>query len=170
MPPSPLDLELVRHHGNDLVRGIGIEFAAVGLFQPQYVAGKFDHRALHPQADPEERNLLLPSVTNDLDFSLNAPVPETLPAPGRPETPFNMTPGPGVLDLFRIHPAEFHFRLVGDSRVDEGLDDGFIGVMELHVFTRDGDLHFPLGMVDLLHELCPLGQVRVVSGLQAAAA
>ena len=56
-----LDPLLFFQQADHRVRGAGIEFGTVGILEPTDRAGKIDHGTLQPQADAQERDLLLPS-------------------------------------------------------------------------------------------------------------
>src|SRR5205807_1392249 len=61
---------------NHTVRRLRIELRAVRLFQAGHVARIFDCRALHPQANPEERHFVLARVLNGVNHSLNSALAE----------------------------------------------------------------------------------------------
>ena len=67
---------LVRHQVDDRMCRHGAELCAVGIRPPGCVARKFDDRDLHPQADAQIGDTLLPRVLRRQDHPLNAPVTE----------------------------------------------------------------------------------------------
>src|ERR1035438_2083107 len=62
---------------DDAMRRAGIELAGVGVFQAADVAGVFDHRALHPQANAEVWNLPRARVLDRVDHAGNAALAES---------------------------------------------------------------------------------------------
>ena len=70
------DLALVVHQVDDGVRGGVVELRRVGAGQADDVAGVLDHGALQAEAQPEERDLVLPGVGDGGDLALDAPDPE----------------------------------------------------------------------------------------------
>ena len=65
------DLLLLRQDVDHRIRGRRVELAGVCCLQPADVAGEFDHGALQPQADPQERDLLFPGEPDGLDLALD---------------------------------------------------------------------------------------------------
>src|ERR1700687_2610307 len=62
---------------NHPVRCLRIEFRAVRLRQSAYVARIFYRGALHPQANPQKRNLFIARITDGVNHALYAALPES---------------------------------------------------------------------------------------------
>ena len=65
-----------RSERNNRMRRVGIKFGRIGAAQTADVAGKLDHRALHAEADAEERNLVFAGVFNRLHHAFGAALAE----------------------------------------------------------------------------------------------
>src|SRR5438105_15696491 len=61
---------------DDAVRGRLVEFARVRALEHAHVAGKFDARRLHAEADSEVRNLFLARVADRVQHPLDAALAE----------------------------------------------------------------------------------------------
>src|ERR1700730_9158815 len=88
------------------MRRLRIEFRAIGLLEFGDVASVFNGRALHAQADPEERNLMLAGVANGVDHPGNAALSE----PPRDQNPAVLAQSGGSgfrrIDLFGFDPLQ----------------------------------------------------------------
>src|SRR5215472_583076 len=62
---------------NYAIRRLRIEFRAVRLLQSRDVARILDRRALHPQANPEERHFVFARVLDGVHHSLNPALAES---------------------------------------------------------------------------------------------
>ena len=152
------DPHLVGHEGDDRVLGGLGELPGVGVLHGAQVAGGLDDRHLHPQADAEEGNLVLPGVPHGGNHPLNAPVPE---AAGHQDAvhPGQLLVGVFIGDRLRVHPADLHAHAVLDAAVGEGLHHRQIGVVEGHILAHQGDVHTALGALGPVDHGGPLGEV-----------
>ena len=128
--------------------------------RPELAPGELDRRALHAQADPEEREDLGPGVTDGLDLPLDPPHPE----PARDEQAVDArqgTPRPvSTSDVLGLDPTDDHAGPVGDPGVVERLVDRLVRVAMLHVFADDGDRHLGVGVDHPVDHLPPVGDVE----------
>ena len=65
------------HQVDHFIWGIGFHFRRVGFRQPHYVAGKFDHHALHTQTDTQARDIVFTSIFQCGKFPFNTTLPES---------------------------------------------------------------------------------------------
>src|SRR5256886_1783404 len=132
------DRALLGQEVNDVVRGARVEFRGVGAGQAADVARVLDHRALHPEADPEVRDAPLPRVADRLDLALDPPVAE---AAGHQDAVDVGEVGlrPLALDVLGVHPPDVHTRLARDPAVGERLDQALVRVLQIDVLAHDGD-------------------------------
>ena len=66
------DVALLVHEVDDRVRRVRVELARVGAGEAAHVAGELDHRALQPEAQAEERDLVLAGEAGGGDLALDA--------------------------------------------------------------------------------------------------
>ncbi|MNH95387.1 hypothetical protein D3C73_480280 [compost metagenome] len=114
---------------------------------------------LHPEADPEERNFLLTSITDGADFTFNSPVTETArnqDAANAAQHLFHVL----ICNFFRMHPADLHVRIGVKARMGKRLNHTEVGVVQGHVFTDNGDLYRLLKLVDPVNQAFPLRHIR----------
>ena len=70
------------------------------------------------------------------------------------------------LEDLALDPVELDPHIVGDTTVDQRLDQGFIGVGQRRVFSDDGDVHLAVGVAEGVGNLLPSGQVRLGRAVQ----
>src|ERR671922_2041192 len=110
-PALTLDSSLGFHEVNNGIRAVRIKFARVGAPKSTYIACKLDHRHLHAETDPEERNLILTRVTHGFDFSFAAAVSK----PSRHQNAIGLTQdsaSPELFNLLSLDAVQFDFDLV----------------------------------------------------------
>ena len=74
--------------------------------------------------------------------------------------------GPGVFAVKRFCVDPFHIDLdaVGHATVGQRLLDGFIGILKLHIFADDGDIHLAIGVMNAVGNVLPDAKVRLGRG------
>ena len=105
----------------------------MGLRQASHVAGKLDHRHLHPQADPQVGYLVASRILYCADLALDAALAKTAGDQDGVHTLQGC--GPRLGDVFRIDVLDVHLAAGMDAGVGQCLDQGLIGFLEMHVFT-----------------------------------
>ena len=138
------------------MRRLGDELRAVRIRETRNVTRELDDSALHAEAEPEERNLVLACVLNRADLSLNASVAESAGhenplAAGEEFIEIRIR----LLEFLRIDPRDLHLCILLDTAVMKGLRHRHIGIRQSDVFADNGDLHLFRGMVDLKDHLLP---------------
>jgi hypothetical protein len=63
------------------------ELLAGGIRDARLVPGVFDGRQLEPEAEPEERDVVLAGKLDRLDLALDTPLPEIRPGSGYRRSP-----------------------------------------------------------------------------------
>ena len=120
------------------MRRVLVELGRVGAGQVADVAGELDHRALHAQADAEERNALRAGVANRGDFAFDAALAEA--AGHQDAVVAGQQPlGPFGFDVLAANAADADLGAVGDAGVIERFVDRFVGVVVLGILADDGD-------------------------------
>ena len=142
-----------------MLGGLG-ELGGVGVLPADDMAGELRHRHLHPQADAEIRDVILPGVLGRQDHALDAPAAE---AAGHENAAAAGEALPDVLRRqgLRVHPADGDGGVVGGAGVVQGLHHGEVGVVELGILAHESDLHLPVDVLLPLHHGAPLPQVRL---------
>src|SRR4029453_12861260 len=70
------DRDLLGHCRNDRMRSIRRELAAVGSVEPGHVPRNLDHHALQAKAESQDRDLVLPGVTDCAHLAFHASDPD----------------------------------------------------------------------------------------------
>ena len=162
------DAPLVGHQVDDRVGGGLRQLAGVGVGHAAHVAGKLHHGHLHPQADAQEGDLVLPGKAHGGDLALDAPVAKAA-GDQHAVDPRQQLGGVLVGDSLRVHPTDLHLLLVLDAAVGQGLHHGEIGVVEGHILAHQGDLHRAGGVLGPVDHGGPLGEVGHVADQPQAA-
>src|SRR5438128_735477 len=110
------DRALLGQEVDEVVGGVGLEFRGVGAVQAADVARVLDHRALHPETDPEVRHAPLACVADRLDLALDPPVAEAAGHQDAVDVGEGRV-GAHLLDVLGVHPLDVHASLVGDPAV-----------------------------------------------------
>ena len=153
---------LAGHQVNDGIGGGGVQLGGVGPRQSAHVPGVLHHRQLHPQADAQERNFVLPGVPDGLNLALNPPAAEAAGHQDALDIPQQFVRRLRR-DLLRVHPAHVHRHLVFDPAVGEGLRHRQVGVVEPHVLAHQGDGDAPRRVLGPVDHGGPLGEVGRVA-------
>ena len=156
--PLVPDVALLGQEVDHVVGGRGIELRRVGAREPADVARVLDHRALHPEADPEVRDLLLARVADRLDLPLDPAVPEAA-RDEDPVEPHDVAGQALALDALGVHPHHLDRRLVGDAPVGEGLVEALVRVLHLDVLADHPDAAAAPGRLDPADDLLPAPDV-----------
>ena len=142
------------------MRRFGIHLGRVRALETEHVTGELRDGDVHPQADAEVRDLLLPGDPARQQLALP---PAGAEAPGD-EHAVDLLQQPGGLlerHAFRVDPAHVHRATVMRARVLERLVHGQVGVLQLHVFADERDLDNGLAALDALGQVEPFAQVRL---------
>ena len=150
-----LDVLLLGQQRDHGIERVGIELRRVGAVHAADVARELDDRALHAEADAEERRPRLAGVAHSRDLALDRPRAE---AAGDEDAVDAAQLLGGLVGVERlgVDPVDLEVRAVVDGAVLERLDDGEVGVLQLHVLADDGDAHAALEIVDAPAERLPL--------------
>ena len=152
---------LVRHQIDDRVPGGLGKFGGIGVLIPQDMAGKLNDRHLHPQADAEIGDAVLPGIANGAEHALDAPVAEAAghQNAGAARQPLRRV---AVGQALGVDPIDVHDGVVGGAGVVQRLHHGEVGVMELGVFADQSDADLFVGVFLPPDHGAPLPQVRLV--------
>ena len=134
---------------------LGVELGGVRSVHAGDVARKLDHGHLHPEADAEERDLLLARRLRGPDLALDPPLAE----PARDQDPIRRLER-RLIEVLRVDQLHLDVDPVVVATVAERLDHRLVGVGELHVLADQGDPNRPLAGVGAPHQLLPLPQLR----------
>ena len=141
------------------MRGVRILFGRGGIGPAQDIPGKFHHGHLHAQADAKERDFVFPGKADGADFPLQAAGAK---AGGHQNA---IRAGEFFRNIFRgnvvgLNREHVYFAAVGRSGMDEALLDALVGILKLHVFPHQGNVHFRLRVRQLVQEAFQLAQIR----------
>ena len=163
MPPRASTPIRSRSLKMTLCFGLLLELGRVGVLETRDVAGVLDDGGLEPEADAEERDLLLPRVPDRLHHALDAAAAEAAGHEDRVGAEEHV----GVLVALEglgVDVVELDPDVVGDPAVRERLVQGLVGVAVVHVLPDDRDVDLAGGVLDPVDEALPLGEVAVVVG------
>src|SRR5207253_4444281 len=113
------DAALIVHEINNGRWALRQEFGAVGVAQAGNISGKFNDRALHPKAKPQERNPLFAGVLDGRNLSLDAPPPE----PSGNNNTIHIGPDPvgtALLTVLSVNPLDARARPAMNAAMHNG--------------------------------------------------
>src|SRR3989442_8276295 len=113
----------------------------------------FDRRALHPQANPEERHLAFPRVLNGVHHSLNSALAKSAWHENSVVAMQSRRRGLRRINLFRFNPFKYGLVIVRQSTVQQRFAQALVRIFELHVFADDRDSHFARRMMQPVHQV-----------------
>ena len=116
-----------------------------------------------PEADAEERDLLLAGVADRPHHALDAAPAEA----ARHEDRVGAEEDVGVLvalERLGVDVVELDLDVVGDAAVRERLVERLVGVAVVHVLADDRDVDLAGRVLDAVDEALPLREVAVVVG------
>lgn len=139
------------------MRGVFVELGGVGIGKAADVPCELDAGDLHTEADAEIGNVFFASILGGIDFALDAAISKST----GDEDAIDVADDLGcnlIFHRFGVDLDDLDFGIVRGSRMDQRLVDGFVGVLELGVFSCYGDGDTVLGMQDALDEFFPVFQ------------
>ena len=139
---------------DDGVRGVFIELGGVRTGEAADVAGEFDGGDLHAETDAEVGDIVLAGVLGGEDFSFDAAIAETAGNEDAIDVADDFL-GALVFECLGIDADDLDFGVVRGTGMDERLVNRFVGVLQLGVFSGDGDGDAVLRMDHALHESFP---------------
>ena len=141
----------------------GIELGRVGPRHAQDVAGELDRHDLHPQAQPETGQIVLPGVGGRSDLALDPPFAEAAGDHDAVQV-VEAVGGQQPLDVLGLDPLDGHVGTVVEPGVLEGLDHRQVGVGQADVLADDPDPGREVRLTDPTHQVVPFLQVRLDLG------
>src|SRR5215470_1159246 len=136
-------------------RGLLIEFGAVRLLQAGDIAGVFNRRALHAQANSKERNLVFSRVSNGMYHSFDTALAESAGHQDSVVTAQAAGGRFGRVDFLGFDPIDHRLVMVRQAAVQQRFAQAFVGVFQLHVLADDGDAGFAGRVMDSLDQIEP---------------
>jgi hypothetical protein len=116
------------------------------------VARVFDRRALHPQANAEERHFVLAGIADRFDHAGNAAFAES----ARNQNSVHVAEPPRGrvlrIDFFRFNPFEHGAKFVRHTPVDQRFAKALVRVFQLDVLPDYPDADFAFRIVDALEK------------------
>jgi len=132
----------------------------VGIRETAHIAGKLYNGTLHSQTDPKEWDIIFADITNSLDFTFHTPLAKTA---GDQESINIMQQlfGSILLDIFRTDPDQIDFGITVHTTVNKSLNDRFISIFEIYIFTTYSNFDLILGRINLFNHLLPVFYIRL---------
>ena len=143
-----------------------VELGGVGVAPAEHVAGVFDDRDLHAQADAQVGDLVLAGVLHGADLAFHAAQAEA--ARDQDGVDAFQQAGALLLDVFGVDVAQVDLGAALDAGVGHRLDQRLVRVQQFHVLADHGDGDFTLGVELGIDHPVPFGQVGLPA-LQAEA-
>ena len=152
------DRFLLLHEVDHVIGCLGVHFGGVGVFEAEHVAGELDHHALHSEADAESRHVMLATPFQGGELTLDSALAE---ARGDDHAVHvaEFLVGVGVGELLGVDVYEIELVVLVGGAVHEGFGDRLVGVLELHIFTDQTDSDDLFGVLELMEESVPGGEV-----------
>ena len=149
---------LIGHEVDDGMLAFGVELRRVRVLDPENVAGIFDDRDLHPEADAEVRNIVLAGITAGKHLAFD---PSSAESAGDDYAVRAVQPRRNILfgERFGVHPIDLDFRARLVAAVRERLGNGKVCVVELHVLAAERDFHVLLPRMNARKHRLPLRHV-----------
>ena len=136
-----LHVYLRSHQIDDRILGLGVKLSAVGTIHAADMAGKLDNGTLHAKAQPQERQLVLTGILDCLDLALNTAVTKAARhQDALAACKLLIHIHIGILQLFGVHPVNFHSSIIINPCMMKCLCNGNIGIRQLHIFADYGNL------------------------------
>ena len=152
-----VDLLLLGQQVDHGVRRLGVELRRVGAVHADDVAREVGHRHLHAEAHAQVRDLVVAGDPRGGDLALD---PADAEAAGDEDAVGLLEPCADlrVVQRLGVHPVDVDAAAVLEAGVAQRLDDGQVGVLELHVLADERDAHGRLGgrLRGRAHEALPL--------------
>ena len=148
---------LLRQEVDNRMERFWDEFGGVWFHGTEDMAGKLDDHDMQPQAQPQVGYLVFPGVSGRLDFTFDTPLAEATRDDdplGGAQQGFDIV----LVKFFRVHPEQVEFPVIMESGVIERLTHRVIGIVQLDVFTHQGNINRVARGLDALHHFPPLPQ------------
>ena len=139
------------------------KFTRIGACKTEYMAGKFDDGNLHTEANAQIGNAMLPGILSRQNHAFDAAASEA----ARDKNPVKL--GEQLVlrvcrDRLRVDPLNVHLCTKGKPGVPQGLRNGQIGIVKLHVFSHKADAYRLAAALDGSDHRLPLAQIRLRCG------
>ena len=139
------------------MRRLRLEFGAVGAGQSGHVAGIFDDRNLHSEADAEVRDRAFTGIAHRTDLAFNAALPETA---GHENGIHIRQQGTGVVaDILGITVANVYLGARLDPRVGQGFGQRLVSLGVVGVFADHGDIHLAIEVGQPIDHVPPFREI-----------
>src|SRR5947207_11576005 len=106
------------------------------LLEFEHMAGKFDRRYLHPEAQAEVGNLLFPGIPRGHDFPFNPALTETARHQNASQAAQDLF-RTELLDLLSFNLIDLNPAIVGDAAMIDRLVDRFVSVVQFDILADD---------------------------------
>ena len=137
---------------------LGVELTRVGAGETEDVAGELDRHDLHPQAQAQTRDAVLPGVAGRCDLALHTPLAEAARQHDAVE-PGHRLGHQQTLDVVGHDPGDLEIHLMIERCMTKRLGHRQVGVGQADILADETDpQRFP-GVLDPLHQVLPLGQI-----------
>src|SRR5690606_1622748 len=131
-----LNILLLRQKIDNRMRRSRVDLRAVRAFEARKRTRGFNDGYLHAQANSEERDLLFTSITNRRNLALDSPIAEAARHKDTADT-LQLLRYVVSGNVLRIHPADFHFRIVIEASMRQRLNNTQVSIMEGYIFAND---------------------------------
>ena len=145
------------------MRAVRLELARVRAGEAAHVACELDHRAVQPETEAEERDLLLARETGGGDLAFD-PADAEPAGDHDPVEPAEAALGEQPFGVVGRDPVDLHLRAAVEAAVLQRLDDRQVGVGKVDVLADEADAHRLLRRFHARDELAPLVEVGLVLG------
>ena len=139
------------------IRCFFVELGGVGIGESADIARELDRGDLHAETDAEIRDVVFAGILGGIDFALDAAITETTGNEDAIDVADDFR-GDLFFHGFGIDLHDLYFGIVRGSCVDERLVNRFVGVLELGVFSGNGDGDAVARMDHALYKFFPFFQ------------
>ncbi len=167
-PAQVFQVLLILHHIDDGMRRARVELCGIGIRPAQDVSGKLDGCNLHPKADAQIGDAVLPGVFGRENLACNAPLAK---AAGHQDALRAGQQCRRVLALLQIHrrnPADADVHAPVHPGVSQGFHHAQIRIVQFDVFAHQRDLHLLALKGALLQadQLVPYAKICLTAEIQ----
>ena len=146
------------HDIHNVVCGSRIDFGAVSIGITQYITGKFDRHGLHTHTYSQTWQIVFAGIFQCRKFTFHT----TLTESGSHDNTICFRKfflHILIIQFIRKNQIEFKFAVVVGTCMHQRLNNRFVGIGQLHIFSHNGNAHFVFGIFEFFNKSAPFVHV-----------
>ena len=125
---------LLFHQVDHLIRSVRFHFCRIGILQSHYIAGKFDHHALHTQTDTQTRDIVFTGILQCGKFTFNTTLSESRSNQDSVHI-FQQFGSIAVIQFFGMEQMQIQLTIIINSGLQQRFVDRLISILQFDIFT-----------------------------------